>query len=420
MATITLTGLPNNLILQRDATNRAVVKLAGTVPTGANLVTFTATPRWGKLAVARSGRLAVAGNGFSAGLTLNGGMYDLLLIAYQGTTELARVSLYIGVGEVFLAAGHSVVQGDSHYPGNGPDPALAHVFCVAIDATQLAAYSATAKPADLPDLLPTAYVTGLAAAPFGSTTNYWAWFGQHVADALDVPVLVFNTGFGGSSLEHWAKSARGESFTHMFINSALRFPYINLRNALTKYIAVTGLRAILSDNGQNDTGRTDSAAIAADYRAWIAQARLDSGFASLPVVVNRQTPFSTATYIRTVQEQVATDANNYPGPDYDAILESGTDRYDGIHLTQSGLDKAATAWASVVTQPAFLSVAKPLLPNPAPALSATVATTSLTSTTIDQPKRTALTGSLLTGMALMALLWLAGLLIYRSQRPVVG
>ena len=49
-------------------------------------------------------------------------------------------------------------------------------------------------------------------------------------------------------------------------------PYAQLEHAITRYCAVTGVRAILADQGQNDWPERDEDRIFANYRAWIEQA----------------------------------------------------------------------------------------------------------------------------------------------------
>jgi hypothetical protein len=81
-------------------------------------------------------------------------------------------------------------------------------------------------------------------------------------------------------------------------------PYVQLEHALSRYCAVTGVRAILADQGQNDWPERDEDKIFANYRAWIEQARKDAGFPRLAVVVNRQSPPDGFGQIRRVQDRV--------------------------------------------------------------------------------------------------------------------
>jgi hypothetical protein len=173
-------------------------------------------------------------------------------------------------------------------------------------------------------------------------------------------VLIFNAAFGGTNLEHWAKSAKKIQFEHGFVKSSIRMPYINLYNTLIKYIPHTGLRAILADHGQNDNRETDPQKIFDNYRVFISKAREDASFPSLALVVNRQRP-SNAQSVRVAQEMMLNEPFTFPGPDYDKIMNK-EDRYDGIHLSRSGLEKAATYWAEALDNNFFIK-STPLLPT---------------------------------------------------------
>ena len=118
-------------------------------------------------------------------------------------------------------------------------------------------YKATGDARFLPGPTGTHFGSGVQPAPAGRGTYFWAAFGEHVAKRQNVPVLVLNAAFGGTSLEHWAKSARGEAFDHSFVKSSIRMPYVQLEHALTRYCTITGVRAILADQGQNDWPERD-------------------------------------------------------------------------------------------------------------------------------------------------------------------
>ena len=174
----------------------------------------------------------------------------------------------------------------------------------------------------------------------------------------NVPVLILNAAFGGTSLEHWAKSARGEPFEHSFVNSSIRMPYIQLEHALKKYCSVTGLRAILADQGQNDWTEKNEEKIFANYKVWIEQARKDAGFPKLAVVVNRQSPPGSTGQIRRVQDRMIKEYPEcFPGPDYDTLGKEDT--VDKVHLSESGAKKAAQLWADALG-PQFFKAAVPL------------------------------------------------------------
>jgi hypothetical protein len=171
--------------------------------------------------------------------------------------------------------------------------------------------------------------------------------------------MLLNAAFGGTSLEHWAWSSQGIPFSHSFVKSSIRMPYINLYNSLKYYVNHTGVRAILADQGANDWPQPDWTVIFNNYKTWVDQARADLGYGSLAIVVNRATPSGHGP-VRTAQEQmIAQVANCFPGPDYDTLAPG--DRYDGIHLSDSGCWAAAQKWAEALND-AFFNSSQPWLP----------------------------------------------------------
>lgn len=362
-------------VFQRNTQGNALFTVAGTCPPDTTSVRCRLTPVRGGQGVDQT--IAAYNGLYSADLLVSAGWYQLLVqgVGSDALTQTATLER-VGVGEVFIVGGHSVAQGDGAHtlPGSLDE----RVVTLPLTEPAGTTYAGSGLAADLPTVY-APYFSGVRAAPFGSSTHFWAKFGEQVATGLNVPVLLLNAAFGGTNLEMWSKSARGEAFVHSFVKSDKRFPYINLKNALTKYAGVTGCRAILVDHGQNDTGEPDGARLLSYYKDFVAQARLDAGAPGLAVVVNRQTPYRTAAYIRTMQEAMATQPGCFPGPDYDALLVDAVDRYDGIHLNESGMAKAAAAWAAVVMAAPFQSSARPyqarqapLLPVPTPAPTAFV------------------------------------------------
>ena len=199
---------------------------------------------------------------------------------------------------------------------------------------------------------------GVAPAPFAHGAYFWSTFAEKVAQQENVPVLIYNAAFGGTSLEHWAKSSQNIPFEHSFVKSKIRMPYVNLLNTFTKYIPLTGVRALLADQGQNDAPATDEDQVFLNYQTFVKQAREDLNDPELAVVVNRQTP-QNAPNVRHVQDRMVKEPYCFPGPDYDVLEEE--DRLDGIHLSASGMAKAADMWAAALT-PAFFRKSKPYLP----------------------------------------------------------
>ena len=236
-------------------------------------------------------------------LTVPAGWYSLEVRARNAGNAAAATVDRFGVGEVFVVVGHSVAHGGQINLPGAKDDRVNTIALPAGDMELQRRFRFTGDARFLPETVGKHFDSDVQPAPVGRGTYFWAAFADHVAQAQNVPVLLLNAAFGGSSLEHWAKSARGEQFQHPFVISSIRMPYIQLERALTDYCAVTGLRAILADQGQNDWPEKDEDKIVANYTAWIDQARHDVGFPGSAVVVNRQSP-PDGFQIRRVQERV--------------------------------------------------------------------------------------------------------------------
>jgi hypothetical protein len=360
--TLSVTGPANRLVFQRSPAGQAVIAVGGNCAWPGAAV----EARLVEVATGKAGDWAALGPvqpdfTYRGRLTAAAGWYTLEVRARGGDHAASATVERVGVGEVFLVVGHSVAHGGQiNLPGAADDRVSTIALPAGDQATQRR-YQLTGDPQFLPPAVGTQYGDGIQPSPAGRGTYFWAAFAERVARAQNVPVLLLNAAFGGTSLEHWAKSARGEPFPHPFVNSALRMPYIRLEHALKKYGAVTGLRAILADQGQNDWPERDEAKILANYRAWIDQARRDTGFPELAVVVNRQSPPDGFGQIRRVQERIIREHPHcFPGADYDILAREDTT--DKIHLSESGAKKAARLWAEALG-PDFFKAALPLLPK---------------------------------------------------------
>ncbi|GAB3277856.1 hypothetical protein GCM10027347_51900 [Larkinella harenae] len=356
-AQLSLTSPLERIVYQRNRDNKAYIPIRGNGPSN--------TTRIDARVIARNGQGQTTGwftiatnpqNGqFQGSLPAMGGWYSLEVRAMSGnsTVGTARIER-VGVGEVFVVAGHSVAQGQE-INLSGSDDDRVSAAPVYPGTSTYADYEHTADPVYLPRTY-THYSSGVSPAPFAHGTYFWAKTGQYLSQRLNVPVLIFNSAFGGTSLEHWSKSALGQYFEHGFVNARIRMPYINLKNTLQIYITQTGMRGILSDQGQNDWTNNNEDQVFQYYQDWVNQARSDLGFGSLAVVVNRQTPFNRQT-IRRAQERMIRLNNSFPGPDYDVQL-TAEDRHDGVHLSHSGTEKAAHCWANSLND-VFFANAQP-------------------------------------------------------------
>jgi len=351
----------SRIVYQRNNANWAAVPIRGSCSGNATRVDARLLPRAAGQGTAvdwTTVDAAPSGGTYRGSLAALGGWYSLEVRAWAGATLLASATIdRVGVGEVFVVSGHSVAQGgDINIDGSADD----RVSTTPLDpqGAMHQTYLQTGDAQYLPQNVFVQFGNGIAPAPFGGNTYFWAKFGEYVAQQQNVPVLIYNAAFGGTSLEHWAKSSQGIWFPHSFVNASIRMPYINVYNVLKSYVPLTGIRAVLSDHGQNDWPEPNEDVILGNYQTWVNQARADLGFGSLAIVVNRQTPLG-AIAVRHAQDRMSQTANCFPGPDYDTLATE--DRVDGIHLSASGEWKAAAMWANALGS-GFFSASQPYLP----------------------------------------------------------
>ena len=360
--TLSVVAPANRLVFQRNQAGDAAIAVAGNCAwPGAAVearIVDAATGKagnWSALGTVQSdfryrGKVMAAAGWYSLEVRARGD-------GNSATTAVERV----GVGEVFLVVGHSVAHGGQINLPGAEDDRVSTIALPAGDMESQRRYTLTGDPRFLPEAVGRHFDSNVQPAPAGNGTYFWATFAEHVARTQNVPVLLLNAAFGGTNLEHWAKSARGEPFEHPFVISSVRMPYIRLEHALTKYCSVTGLRAIIADHGQNDWPEKDEEKILANYKAWIDQARLDTGFPNLAVVVNRQSPPDGFGQIRRIQDRMIKEYPScFPGADYDTLAKEDTT--DKVHLSEAGAIKAARLWADALNAD-FFKAAVPLPPD---------------------------------------------------------
>ncbi len=360
--TLSITSPANRLVFQRSQTGDATIRIAGTCAwPGAALEARIVDAATGEARAWEALGTVQPDSSYRGKLTAPAGWYSLEVRARSdGNSAIASVER-VGVGEVFVVVGHSVAHGGQINLPGAEDDRVNTIALPTGDMESMRRYKFTGDPAFLPEAVGRHFDSNIKPAPAGNGTYFWAAFAEHVARTQNVPVLLLNAAFGGTSLEHWAKSARGEPFEHPFVISSIRMPYIRLEHALTKYCSITGVRAILADQGQNDWPEKDEDKITANYKAWIDQARKDTAFPELAVVVNRQSPPDGFGQIRRVQERVIKEQPHcFPGADYDTLAREDTT--DKVHLSESGARKAARLWANALDAN-FFKQAVPLQPK---------------------------------------------------------
>ena len=233
---LSVTSPANRLVFQRNQAGNATFSVAGNCAWSGAAV----EARMVDAATGKAGGWASLGTvqpdyTYRGSLTVAAGWYSLEVrtrgAGHSATATVERV----GVGEVFVVVGHSVAHGGAINLPGAEDDRVSTIALPAGDMESQWQYKFTGDPRFLPDTVGRHFDSNVQPAPAGNGTYFWAAFADHVAKAQHVPVLILNAAFGGTSLEHWAKSARGETFAHPFVISSIRMPYIRLEHALKKY-----------------------------------------------------------------------------------------------------------------------------------------------------------------------------------------
>ncbi|MEO7098397.1 MAG: hypothetical protein ABI162_03475, partial [Luteolibacter sp.] len=239
---LSVTSPANRLVFQRNQAGNATFSVTGSCAwSGAVVEARMVDAATGKTGDWISLGTVQPDSTYRGSLAVAAGWYSLEVRARgEGRSAVAIVER-VGVGEVFVVVGHSVAHGGAINLPGAEDDRVSTIALPAGDLESQSQYKFTGDPRFLPDTVGIHFDSDVQPAPAGNGTYFWARFGEHVAKSQNVPVLILNAAFGGTSLEHWAKSARGESFAHPFVVSSIRMPYIRLEHALKKYCSVTGV-----------------------------------------------------------------------------------------------------------------------------------------------------------------------------------
>ena len=363
LAQLTVTVPAERMVVQRNNDDRASVRVTGRMNQPVSVVQARAVARgpgqgidtdWITL------RLTPTDSLFSGTLPVRGGWYRLDVRGLQNGLVVATDTVQrFGVGEVFAIVGHSNAQGSGCYvEGTDYCPSIEgatddRVSVVPLDQTTPAfrQYEQTASPQYLPGLVFSQLTGSSGMAPFGNMAWFWGRLGDLLVQQLNVPVLFYNAGFGGTNMEHNYKAAYNIPFEHGFCNYDIRMPFVNLRNLMDRYVPATGIRAILLQHGENDR-ENPADTIIKDHYGVIDKLRQEypdkpdlTWFVAKSSFVGK--PFEN---VRQAQQTVI-DRPGYhtrSGPDLDVISSTG-ERPDGIHFSPAGQRRAAQLWAEALT-----------------------------------------------------------------------
>jgi len=366
LAQITVDFPYSHMVLQRDNAGQTSVFVRGQCPADLDRIEARLVAR-----VAGQGTTTdwqtvedtpISGY-YSGTLSGTGGWYDLEVRGILSGVPVATVTtlLRVGIGEVFLIVGHSNAAGGGTPSLSSTDDRVSSVRF--FNKNQWNDYDRTADVAYLPFNYSQLTDT---IAPFHNSPWFWGQLGDSLARQLNVPILFYGAAFGGSNMLQTYKSAYDIPFDHGFIKYGIRMPYVNIRNTLTHYAPVSGLRGILSAHGVNDGG-SSTAEFKFHSEQVVAKTRQEANLGTFPWMVAKSAwnngPFN---HILAAQTQlIDEDPQTYEGPNLNQIGNSG--RTDNLHFNEQGQAEAARLWANAIVGSPFLSQTTSITPKPQPA-----------------------------------------------------
>ena len=385
-AQLKITFPVSRLVVQRNNSNQATVQIAGSYAQSIESVEARVVARAAGQGTSTNWMPLQNNptNGqFNGSLTVQGGWYQVEVRGLNGGTVVASdVVDRFGVGEVFAIMGHSNAQGSACYVDgtnrcpttNGPSDDRVTVVALDQSSSVFQNYLNTADTRYLPGLAFSKLLTDNGMAPFASMSWLWGPMGDALVQRINVPVLLYNAGFGGTNMQQTYWAAYDIPFQHSFVRYDLRMPFANVRNLMNLYVPTTGLRAVLIQHGENDRDNTTDSTAKYYYKV-IDKLRSESNKPNLATIVGISS-YVTRRFdnIRAAQFQIINTPNYlaFQGPDLDNI-NSYDDRPDQLHFSQSGQIKAGQAWASSISD-TYLNTISPYLAETQPIAAVACAT----------------------------------------------
>lgn len=380
-------------VFQRSTSNTATITIAGSYSGAVERVEARLIAVAGGTGIGWSGIDYQPKNGmFTGSLSgVTGGWYTLEVRSIVFNNVISTVSLSrVGVGEVFVIAGQSNVQGIENRGHKASSDAQGRIKYI---DWLLPCPEGVCQNIDPPfPLISTLNSTGQGVhiSPNGNTSWAWGELGDALLSRFNVPVLFFNAAAGGSSVGNWSRSADGLPSGHPLFGFLYggnpNFPYHYLRKALNYYASLFGIRAVLWHQGESDSIKNrnedpNDNTSAAEYRDSlhyvISRSRTHSNKTLLPWVVCRGSywydpaggPGTDAEVISGQNLTVSPADKIFEGPNTDNIQ---VPRVDGVHLENvpggvQGISEFAAGWNTYLTN-TFFATANPYAATAPPSL----------------------------------------------------
>ncbi|MBU1821760.1 MAG: T9SS type A sorting domain-containing protein [Bacteroidetes bacterium] len=365
-AEIRLSAPAAQTVFQRNQRNEGVIRVHGTctLPYTRLEARLVSWPTPGTEPAAWVALAMPPGQGtFHGDLTARGGWYTLEVrgTLEQGEPDTASVKP-VGIGEVFLIAGHSNAMG---LPNLGARDGSNNVVSFSALNKFLNPENITVAP-NAP--MPAPRFEPLKAEkyifPSGESAWNWGELGTLLADRLGVPVLFMNAGWAAANSFNWREAAEGKNTRNIYVDKDWpnRQPYSNLINTLRYYHSWLGIRAVLWFHGENDAAhlRISQADYAANIKKLVEVTRKDFGhsmawvFAHCTVSLN-----NSETYLPVLNAQIQLAETPgllaWRGPFTDTIQvpRPNHGHFENVKGGTQGLTQLAQAWNRNLTDAFF-------------------------------------------------------------------
>lgn len=308
----------NNQILQRNASNEAIVSFLGKVSKEATTVEYQLIPVVnGKEQSATNWKVldSNAIGGFYQGkLAVKGGLYTCKVRSKNQTSVLdSAVLKRFGVGEVFIIAGQSNAQGverELSISGTDNEMVIAANFSNVFQPANGETFTYIGRdnlnfPNDKFEVLKNTSIIG----PVGMSNSFWPKLGDQIANSLHIPVCFFNVAWGGTSIRNWAESSRGIASKNPWADLYYEkgFPFENLKQVIKSFANINGIRAVLWQIGETDTDKLMPKDDFVNYFKEVQQAIVNFTGVNVPMVV------AQGTYFAREFNGSCVPTNNYTG-----------------------------------------------------------------------------------------------------------
>ncbi len=352
------------MVFQRNSQNMANIYIEGSINILADQIEarITTLDQTGQpimpIQVTNWATIACPINGTFSGALFNqtAGWYNLEIRASNvGLPIDTTTAIKVGIGEVFVIAGQSNATGG--IPQR--DPTIYAPTDDRVNTINL--FDSTS--AILPEMNFSHLESSSFIAPIGVTAWCWGVFGQQISTNWNVPIMLFNTALGNTSVFDWSASARDT------VDICRCKPYLNLKKILTNYALKTGIRAVFWHQGENDNGNFGNILPPTIYfsnlKTVINKSRSDYQNNISWVIAKVSRVKNSVNTNVTDGQQLAVDSlnyNTYLGPLSDNIQPSEGERdTGGVHLWGQGLTDIGNSWFDSVNNANFLSNSTPQL-----------------------------------------------------------